>query len=314
MTQMWWRKLTRLVVTLLVCSFAIYGSIDLAPGDTVTAITGGRPVSASVRKELTEYHHLNDPFLVRYASWLGRAVRGDLGQSVVSRRPAAELLLSRLPATMALVGYASLLIIFIGVPLGAFAAGHGGGTDTMVVVTTGAVAAIPAFVASAALLALLAVKLRIFPSFGTGKGFVDGIYHLTLPAVALALPACGYVARVTRSAVLAESAREYVQAAYSRGLSRGYVLRVHVMRNALLPITTTVGITITALIAGSVVVEQIFSISGIGRLLVQSVAAKDVAVVQAVSMFMVTSFVVLNAAVDALYPILDPRIGRGTSA
>lgn len=305
-------KLLRLLLTLLVCSFVIYGSVFLAPGDAVSAITGGRPIPDSVRQELVAHYRLNDPFLIRYFSWLGGALQGDFGQSFVSRQPALDLLLARLPVTMALVGYASLMIILVGVPLGVFAATRGGAADTLTVVITGAVVAVPAFVASVALLVVFAVNLRLFPSFGAGKGFWDGLYHLTLPAIALALPSASYVARVTRSAVRAETSREYVEAALSRGLSRSHVIRVHILRNALLPIVTTVGVTISGLIAGTVVVEQMFSISGVGRLLVQSVAAKDAAVVQAVSMFMVFSFVVLNAAVDALYPLLDPRI-RGAN-
>ena len=307
---MWGAKLVRLALTLLVCSFAIYGSVYLAPGDAISAMTGGRPVSEGFRQQLTEYYHLNDPFLVRYAAWLWGILTGDFGQSIISRQPVLDLLLSRLPVTFALVGYASLIIVVVGIPLGAFSAARGGLADTTVVAVTGAVAALPAFVASTLLVAIFAVKLRLFPSFGAGQGFLDGLYHLTLPAVALALPACAYVARVTRSALLSERSREYVEAALSRGLSHAYVIRVHALRNALLPILTTVCITLTSLIAGSVVIEQMFSISGIGRLLVQSVSAKDTAVAQAVTMFMVASFVVLNAAVDALYPLLDPRVRR----
>lgn len=303
-------KFLRLLLTLLICSFAIYTSIFLAPGDVVSALTGGRPITEAARQELIEYHRLNDPLLVRYGAWLGGVLQGDFGISTVARQPALDILLSRLPVTLALVGYASVLLVLVGVPLGVCAASRGGAVDTAVVMLTGVVVAVPAFVASAALLVVFAVNLRWFPSFGAGKGLWDGLYHLTLPAIALAIPSGGYVARVTRSAVLAESSREYVEAALSRGLSRGHVLRVHVLRNALLPIVTTIGITISGLIAGSVVVEQMFSISGIGRLLVQSVIAKDAAVVQAVSMVMVVCFVVMNAAVDALYPLFDPRIVR----
>lgn len=301
----------RLVLTLLVCSFVVYGAVYLAPGGAMAAITGGRVLSAQDQAEIVKMYHLDDPFLPRYTAWLGNAVTGHFGQSIVSRQPVIDLITPRLETTLLLVAYASLLIIVFGVGLGLVAATRGGLPDRLIVAAVGAFSAVPTFVASAVLLTVFAVGLGLFPSFGSGTGFIDMIYHLTLPAWALALTAIGYVARVARTSVLAEQVRDHVLTAVSRGLSRRDIIRSHILRNALVPISTGVGVTIAGLIAGAVVAEQVFALNGLGSLLLNSIADKDYAVVQAVSLILVAGFVIVNAAVDMLYPLLDPRIRTG---
>jgi len=307
-------RLLRLVVTLLACSFVVYGALYLAPGGVIGAITGGRVLSDSDRAEIIKAYHLDDPFVERYTTWLGRAVTGDLGQSLVARQPVIDLITPRIETTAMLVGYSGLLIIVFGIGLGLLAATRGGQVDRLIVAAMSAFAAVPGFVAAAVLLSVFAVQLGLFPSFGSGAGFTDRIHHMTLPAVALALAAVGYVGRVSRSAVLEEQDRDHVLTAWSRGIPGPVVVRDHVLRNAMVPITTTVGITIASLIAGSVVVEQVFALNGLGSLLLTGVGQKDYAVVQAVALVLVASFVVLNAIVDMSYPILDPRIGRHGSS
>jgi peptide/nickel transport system permease protein len=158
---------------------------------------------------------------------------------------------------------------------------------------------------------VFAVNLGWFPALGAGEGVLDRLWHLTLPAIALALSALAIVARVTRVSVREELGREHVQTAVSRGLPRHLVVRRHVLRNAAIPITTVTGITIASLIALSAVVERAFSLNGLGSALVIAAASKDFAVVQGISLVLVTAFVVTNTIVDFLYALLDPRVSLG---
>ena len=307
-------RMVRLVVTMLVCSVVVYGALYLAPGGVISAITGGRLLSKEDQAQLVAQYHLDDPLALRYATWLGHALTGDLGRSLVSRQPVVDFIGPRIETTALLVAYGAVLIVVVGVGSGLLAATRRGAVDGIVVAATGASAAVPSFVAAAFLVAVFAVALGIFPTFGSGSGsgsIGDRIVHLTLPAVALALASIGYVSRVTRSVVLEEQNRDHVQTAIARGFTRPRVLGAHVVRNSLVPITTTVGVTIAGLIAGSVIVERVFALDGLGSLLLTAIDQKDYAVVQAVTLILVASFVVLNAVVDLLYPVLDPRIGRG---
>ena len=179
---------------------------------------------------------------------------------------------------------------------------------------TTVLAALPAFVAATLLMSTFSVRLGWFPAFGNGEGVFDRIRHLTLPAIALAGASMALVARVTRTSVRGEVDREHVQTAVSRGLPRGTIIRRHVLRNAAIPITTVAGITIASLIALAAVVERAFSLNGLGSYLVAAAASKDFAVVQGISLVLVTVFVVLNTIVDLLYALLDPRVKLGTRA
>lgn len=307
-------RMVRLGVTMLVCSVVVYGALYLAPGGVLSAITGGRLLSKADQAQIVAQYHLDDPLALRYMTWLGHALTGDLGRSLVSRQPVVDFIGPRIETTALLVAYGAVLIVVVGVGSGLLAATRRGAVDGIVVAATGASAAVPSFVAAAFLVAVFAVALGIFPTFGSGSGRIgDRILHLTLPAVALALASIGYVSRVTRSVVLEEQNRDHVQTAIARGFTRPRVLGAHVVRNSLVPITTTVGVTIAGLIAGSVVVERIFALDGLGSLLLTAIDQKDYAVVQAVTLILVASFVALNAVVDLLYPVLDPRIGRGSA-
>jgi peptide/nickel transport system permease protein len=186
--------------------------------------------------------------------------------------------------------------------------------DRLVIIITSGFAAVPAFVAAVILVAVFAVDLKWFPVFGSGVSFGSDVWHLTLPAIALALAASGYCARITRTAVIEERQKEHVDIARVRGLPELRIIRRHIVRNSLVPITTVVGLTIASLIAGTVVVEQAFNLNGIGSLLVLSVENHDFPVVQAVTLIMVAAFIVVNTIVDLTYPLLDPRIKIGKRA
>ena len=308
------RRVTMLVVTVLVASFAIYSAMYLAPGSPIAALTGGRTPSPEAIKVLEQRYHLNDPFFVRYVRWLGGALHGDFGRSIPLRQDVSTLIAQRIGTTIQLVLYASILIVIVGIGLGVLGGLKRGFADTVVIVVTTIGAAVPTFVAAIVLLSVFAVQLGWFPALGTGDGLFNQVKHLTLPAVALAFSAVALVARVTRTSVREELRREHVQTATSRGIPMRLIIRRHVLRNASIPITTVVGLTIASLFAASAIVERAFSLNGIGAYLIQAAASKDMAVVQGITLVIVTVFVVINTLVDVLYAILDPRVSLGDRA
>jgi peptide/nickel transport system permease protein len=305
-------RLARLVTILLFASVLVFSAAYLAPGSPISALSGGRSLTPEQVQQLTEQYHLDDPLATRYWAWLSSVLTGDFGQSLVSREQVSTLIADRAGTTALLVLYATVLIVVIGLTLGSVAALRGGPTDTAVVAGTGAMAAVPSFVAATILVSIFAVQLPWFPVFGDGAdtGIGGRLWHLTLPAVALALAAMGVSARVTRTSVLQEKDNEFVHIARTRGLPNARVLRRHVFRNALIPVTTALGITVAGLIAGSVVVEQAFSLNGLGTLLIQAVQVDDFAVIQAVTLILVAAFVVINTVTDIVHPLLDPRLQK----
>jgi len=308
------RRLAMLAATLLVASFAIYASLSVAPGDPLSVLTGGRTLPPDAVATLKARYHLDESLPAQYWHWLTAALHGDLGTSIALRESVNTLIAQRAGVTFELVLYASVLILVFGIGSGIAAGLRRGALDMSVIAGTTVLAAIPSFVAAVVLSSVFAVKLGWFPALDAGTGGLDRVWHLTLPAIALALSALAIVARVTRVAVREESAREHVQTAVSRGLPRRLVVRRHVLRNAAIPITTISGITIASLIALSAVVERAFSLNGLGAALVSAAASKDFAVVQGIALILVAAFVITNALVDLLYASLDPRAALGSRA
>jgi peptide/nickel transport system permease protein len=299
-------RVAALVITLLVASFLIFAALYLAPGDPATLLAGGRATPALL-EQIREQNHLNDPVWARYWDWLSGAVRGDLGDSFIYRQSVTSLLAPRAGTTIFLVIYAAIIILTVGITLGLSSALRRR-LGAVVTVGTAIGMATPAFVAAILLITVFAVNLGWFPVFGSGEGFVDRLWHLTLPAIALAFAWVAYVAQITKAAVREELTREHVETARSRGIPGPLIVRRHVLRNAMIPITTVAGLTVAGLIAGAVVVEQAFGLNGLGSFLVQAAGQKDFAVVQAIALLLVATFVVANAVVDLVNGLLDPRL------
>jgi peptide/nickel transport system permease protein len=308
------RRLAMLLASLLVASFVIFAALYAAPGNAVAALSGGRSLPAASMAVLEQRYHLNDPFFVQYWYWLSGALHGNLGISITLRENVSTLIASRIWTTAGLVAYASVLIVIFGIGLGILSGLRRGLADTGTLLLTAISAAIPGFVAAIVLILVFAVDLGWFPALGNGTGLVDSLRHFTLPAVALAISSLAIVARVTRAAVRTESGREHVQTAVSRGIPARLLIRRHVLRNAAIPITTITGITIASLIALDAVIETAFSLNGLGAYLVQAAQSKDLAVVQGISLVLVTAFVLVNLIVDLLYAVLDPRVTLGSRA
>lgn len=303
-----------LVASLLVASVVIFAAVHVAPGNPLAALSGGRTIPPESQRILEERYNLNDPLPTQYWHWLTNVVRGDLGISITMRQDVSTLIAARIPTTAGLVLYASILVFVLGVGMGVVAGLGRGFLDTATVVASAVTAAVPAFVAAIVLILVFAVGLGWFPAVGNGRGFADSVWHLTLPAVALALSALAIVARVTRAAIREEVGREHVQTAVSRGIPKWQMIRRHVLRNAAIPITTVMGVTIASLIAVAAVVEMAFGLNGLGSYLVKSAQSKDLAVVQGISLLLVAAFVLVNTLVDFLFAVLDPRVSLGSRA
>jgi peptide/nickel transport system permease protein len=308
-------KLLSLAITLLVSSFLVFGSLYLVPGDPLRFLLNGRAPSPEAVEMVTVQYGLDQPFFVRYLNWLGGLLHGDFGRSFQFRDDVLTLVMSRLPTTVGLLVYAAIVIVVVGLVAGITASLYRGRTlDRAILVTLSGFAAIPTFVAAIALVALFSVQLGWFPVFGAGEGLLDTIYHLTLPAIALALTFVAMVGRITRSSMLEQLDREHVEVAESRGLGRASVIRRHVFRNALGPISTVSGVLVAGLLVSGAIVEQSFGLSGIGSLLVASVDRMDFPVVQAIVLLIVAAFVLVNTAIGLLQPLIDPRSAAKESA
>jgi peptide/nickel transport system permease protein len=309
------RKVGVLVTTRLVSSLVIFLALHLAPGDPATAIAGGsKPNPENLARIRAEYN-LDDPWWSQYLHWLHGVVTGDMGTSLVYRTDVGPLLTERLLSTALLVGYAGALILLGGIGLGVLAGLRGRATRTVVSLITTVAMGAPTFVVAIVLIAVFATTVDWFPIYGSGSGVLDRLHHLTLPAIALSMSYIAYVATVTRAAVDEEKTSEHVETAVSRGIPPAHITRRHVLRNAVAPILTVSGLSIAGLFAGTAVAEQAFGVNGIGSLLVDAAARKDLAVVQIISLFMVAAFVVVNTVIDTVNAILDPRTAlEGTAA
>ena len=294
------------LVTLVAASFVLFAAVSLQPGNPLTLLLGTKATPGQYRY-LAHKLGLDRPMPVRYWHWLAAAVHGNFGDSLVYKQTVASLIAPRIVTTLLLVGYASVIILVVGVTLGV-AGGMSPRLAPIVAALNGFGVAIPGFVAAEILIALFAVKLGWFPVLGTGQGLAGRLQHLTLPAFALAIASIAYVSQITRAAVSAEETSPHVETARGRGLQQTRVLRHHVLRNAAMPILTVSALTVASLLAGTLVVEYAFGLGGVGSLLDQSVQDKDTNVVLAVGLILVLVFVVTTTALDLAQYLMDPRL------
>ena len=309
-------KLGGLLLTLFLASVLVFFSRFLVPGDPVAFLLRGRKPSPEAVAQITAQYGLDLPPWQQYLNWVAGLLQGDLGRSLQYRQDVTVVLGERLPVTLGLVVMAGTMIAVVGLIAGAIAALlRGRIADRSILIGLTVLGAIPSFVGSIVLIAVFAVQLGWFPSFGSGDGtFFDTVYHLVLPSIALAIVFVVLIGKVTRSSMVDQLGREHVEVATSRGLARGTVIRRHVFRNAIGPILTVSGLLVAGLLVASSIVEAAFGLAGIGSLLVQSVDRLDFPVVQAIVLLIVTAFVVVNAIIDVLEPWIDPRSAAGAGA
>lgn len=310
-------RLAELAITLGATSVVVFAALHAAPGDPEDLLVGDpRNATPETYARIRAEYHLDEPLAVQYWLWLKGILVGDAGRSMQYGDQVSDLVLSRLPTTLWLVAYATLLFVVGGVTLGRWAAVRRGRADSAVLVGTTLLTGIPPFVAAITLLAVFSVRLGWFPVLGDGSGggMLGRLHHLTLPAVALALASVALIARVTRGSMIEQLGREHVEMARGRGIPGAVVVRRHVFRNALGPITTTGGLLLASMFAGSIVIEKAFALNGVGALLVDGINARDFPVVQAVLLFLVGAYVLVSTAVDLLHPLIDPRLRKGGRA
>ncbi len=306
------RRALILLATLMVASAAIFVVLEVLPGDPALLILGLEAQDdtlAALRAQMG----LDRPPLERYLTWIAGMVVGQTGVSHTYAVPVGELIAARLEVTIPLALLAFVASTVLAVPLGMFAATRRNRPGDSGVMTFSQIGmAIPNFWFGILLILLFAVAFGWFPAAGFPgwqAGLAAGLWALVLPATALALPEAAILARVTRSAVLETLGADYVRTARAKGLAERRVLWRHVLRNALIPMTTILGLQFAFLLAGSIVVENVFALPGLGRLIFQAVSQRDVIVVRDVVMLLVALVVVVNFIVDIVYGLIDPRPG-----
>lgn len=296
----------QLVAVLLIVTFLTFMLINLLPGGPEAAILGfgaDQESIAALRADL----NLDDAIPVRYASWLGDAVQGDLGESYVNGSSVSELLVDRLPVTLMLMAYSMLLALVVAIPLGIATAYK---ADTRFDKITGTVGfgllSVPNFIMATILVYVFALTLDWFPA--TVKEGDEDLYTLFLPAVSLAVGQVAVFMRLLRTDMIATLQEDYIGVAKAKGMTTRRILFRHAFRPSSFSLLTVAAITIGNLIGGTVIIEQIFAINGIGKLLVFSIFQRDYLVVQGVVVVVAAGFVIINFAVDLIYAVLDPRI------
>ncbi|WP_420345478.1 ABC transporter permease [Pelagibius sp.] len=308
------QRLTALVVTLLVASLLVFLVMEVLPGDPAAIILGVNARAdtlAALRAEMG----LDRPAVERYFVWLGGLVTGDLGRSYTYGVPVWELVGERIGLTLPLALMAIVLSTALAIPLGVLAAAkRNKAADVGVMGFTQLGIAIPNFWFAILLILLFAVHWQVLPAGGFAgwdAGFWPAVKTLILPAVALALPQAAILARVTRSSVLETLGEDFVRTARAKGLSRGAALWRHAVRNALIPVVTIMGLQFSFLLAGTIIIENVFYLPGLGRLIFQAIAQRDLIVVKDLVILLAASVVVVNFVVDLLYAVLDPRLRGG---
>lgn len=310
------RRAFGLVSTLLVVSFLIFLAMNVLPGDPA-AVMLGTSAQPDTLAALRTQMGLDAPMLVRFGRWISGALQGDFGISYTYGVPVAGLVAERLLVTLPLAALSTLIALLVAIPLGvAAAANQGRWRDGLITVFTQGSVALPNFWIGLLLILVFSSSLGWMPAGGFPgwqAGVGPALMALLLPAVALALPQAGILTRVTRTAVLDVLNEDFVRTARAKGLDRRWALWRHVVPNALLPVVTMLGLQFTYLVAGSVLVENVFGLPGLGRLAYQAFSQRDLIVMQSVVLFLAGLVIVVNFLVDMAYLALDPRLRSGAA-
>lgn len=297
------RRMAFLVLTLLGATIVIFSMLHLAPGDPIDLIVGPN-VTPEVRENIRHQYGLDRPLAVQYLSFMKSLLRGDLGNSIIQHKPVSELIAERFFVTLELSLTALFISFLISIPIGIKAAlKRNTVTDYALMALSLIGISMPTFWFGLMLLYIVAFKLRFFPISGYGTW-----RHLFLPALTIGITDAALLARMVRSSMLEVIRQDYIRTARSKGLPERVVINRHALRNALIPIITLLGLRIGGVVGGSVVVEIVFARPGLGRLMVDSILARDYPVVQGVMVVLTTCIILGNLLADILYAVVDPRI------
>ncbi len=305
------RRLILLIPVMIVVGVVVFALVHLTPGDPAAVILGDRATPEDIQR-LREQLGLNDPLPVQFVRWFGDMLRLDFGESIFLGESVTQALLNRAQPTVLLTLYALFIQIAIGIPAGVLAAvRYNSALDRFFTVMAISGSAIPTFFLGIVLILVFAVRLRWLPSGGyvpPEEGIGEHLQSMVLPAFALGFSAAGLLARMVRSSMLDVLREDYVRTAWAKGLPERLIIVRHALRNALIPALTIIGISVGALLGGAVVTETVFTIPGMGRLVVQSIARRDYPVIQGAIVAIALTYVLVNLVVDVLYVYIDPRV------
>ena len=305
------KRLGSLCLSLIVASLVIFACIEIVPGDSASFMLGINAQPDTIQALRVELG-LDQSLVQRYLGWVGGLLSGDMGTSYTYRTPVSDIVSDRLQVSLPLALYALMLTVVVAFPVGILAAARRGSvTDITVMGATQLGVAIPNFWFAILMVILFAINLRWF-SAGGFPGWDAGIFPamkaLTLPAIALALPQASILARVMRSSLLDTLSEDYMRTARAKGLTRRQVLWRHALRNAMIPVLTIIGLQFSFLLAGAIIIENVFFLPGLGRLVFQAITQRDLIVVESVVMLLVFAVILLNFFVDIAYAWVDPRL------
>lgn len=305
------KKLVTMFITVLLVSLFVFLAFSVIPGDPAVAKLGTSATPEKVAA-LREQMGLNRPLLVRYFSWLKDFLFGNMGMSYSYSMSVKQMLSEKFPITITLTILSFVFIMIISIPVGLYITEHDGRLISKVIDTINQILmAVPPFFSGMLITYVFGLILKLFTPGGFvsyKRDIIGFVLYLVFPAFAIALPKSAMTIRMLKSSILAEAEHDYVRTAYSRGNTTTSVMYKHVLKNAFIPVITFLGMTLSDIVAGSLIVEQVFSIPGLGRLLVTSISNRDYPVVQAIIILIVVIVVVINLLVDILYRVIDPRI------
>ena len=304
------RRFIQLVFLLFGISFLVFSSMYLAPGDPASMI-GGPTATETDLEAIRDNLGLNEPFLAQYGNYIAGVVQGDLGFSYQTRQPVSEAIAIRFPNTLKLAIASMVIAIIIGVFAGLISAlKHNSWMDLTSTTFALAGISIPNFWLGALLILVFSVNLQWLPVAGLADPWftVEGMKQLILPAITLGTGSAAMIARMVRSSILEVVKADYVRTARAKGVKEKNVIWIHTLKNAMIPVITVIGLNFGALLGGTIITEKVFAINGVGRLMIDAIAARDFPMVQGAVLLVATLFVLVNLIVDIVYTYIDPRI------
>lgn len=303
------KKLIQFIVIMFITSVIVFVMVRLSKTDPLTAIVGGKQTSAETMEQLKIRFGLDKSFIEQYFSWIGGLFQGQLGMSFKYQLSINELFADRFPITIGLVLLSTIIALMIAIPCGVLAAvKKNSAVDRIISVISVFLAGCPPFFMSLLLILLLATYVPSYQFTGGYNTFSEYFMRILVPSIALAFTMIALASRITRASMIEQLNAQYTQTAVAKGVSERKMVWTHNFRNAVIPVLSVVSVQVGGMIAGSVLVENVFSLSGLGTLLIDSIKASDYIVIQDITMFMVLIFMLISTLVDILYAIIDPRI------
>ncbi len=300
-----------MMITVIVVTLFVYIAFNLISGDPAISMLGTNATPERLNA-LREEMHLNDPVLIRYFRWLFALIRGDLGVSYSYKIGVSDMIMDKIPVTATMAVMAFVLMVVISIPLGIHTSKYQGGViDRVIIILNQIIMSIPPFFSGILITFIFGRVLKLFTPGGYVSYSTDPagfLWYMFFPSLAIALPKATMAVKLLRGSLVSEYNMDYVRTAYSKGNTTNGVIYKHMLKNAILPVITFLGMALTDIIAGSIIVEQVFGIPGLGRILLSSISNRDYPVVMAIIVIICCMVLVVNMLVDIIYSLVDPRI------